>query len=99
VHVTSRQNPVVKRFREAARQGRTGGLSLLDGAHLVGEALDAAVPLDVIAFSSEAIEGRHGELALRCRAAGVQVLTVAPSLLGSMTGPPNGLPPMVAIDG
>ena len=85
MHVTSRQNPVVKRFREAARPGRTGGLSLLDGAHLVTEALEAAVPLEVIAFSSELVERRHGELASRCRAAGAQVLTVAPSLLGSMT--------------
>lgn len=85
MHVTSRQNPVVKRFREAAQQGRTGGLSLLDGAHLVSEALDAAVPLEVVAFSTEAVERRHAELASRCRASGAQVLTVAPSLLDSMT--------------
>jgi TrmH family RNA methyltransferase len=85
VHVTSRQNPVVKRFREAAQRGRTGGLSLLDGAHLVSEALDAAVPLEVVAFSTEAVERRHAELASRCRAAGAQVFTVAPSLIGSMT--------------
>ena len=40
--ITSRQNPLVARFRAAARGERRGSL-LLDGAHLVGEALDAGV--------------------------------------------------------
>jgi RNA methyltransferase, TrmH family len=38
--VTSRQNPIVARFRAAA-SGEAGELRLLDGAHLVGEALEA----------------------------------------------------------
>ena len=39
--ITSRQNPLVARFRAAAR-GETE-LLLLDGAHLVSEALNAGV--------------------------------------------------------
>lgn len=100
MHVTSRQNPVVKRFREAARPGRTGGATLLDGAHLIGEALDAAIPLEVVAFSSDAVERRHAELAGRCRAAGAQILTVAPSLLASMTpvAQPSGVAALARLE-
>lgn len=100
MHVTSRQNPVVKRFREAARPGRPGGSALLDGAHLIGEALDAAIALEVVAFSSEAVERRHAELAGRCRAAGAQVLTVAPSLLESMTpvSQPSGVAALARLE-
>src|SRR4051812_32767382 len=41
--ITSRQNPLVARFRAAAK-GESADLLLLDGAHLVREALDAGVP-------------------------------------------------------
>jgi TrmH family RNA methyltransferase len=85
VHVTSRQNPVVKRFREAARPRRDGDLALLDGPHLLGEALDAGAPVEVAAFASDVADERLAELAARCAAAGVQVITAPASLIGSMT--------------
>ena len=44
--ITSRQHPVVKQFREAAHGG---SLMLLDGWHLIAEALGA----DVIASCEE----------------------------------------------
>ena len=45
--ITSRQNPAVKRFRDAAEAG--GEELLLDGPHLVAEALLARLPVEVVA--------------------------------------------------
>ncbi len=47
--ITSRQNPLVRYFREVA-QGRVAGAMLLDGEHLIEEALTSGVALDVVAF-------------------------------------------------
>jgi RNA methyltransferase, TrmH family len=44
VTITSRQNPLVARFRAAAR-GDAGDLLLLDGAHLVADALAAGLTI------------------------------------------------------
>lgn len=53
--INSRHNPLVARYRAAAR-GEAADLVLLDGAHLLTEALDAGVPIHVVAFTSEAAE-------------------------------------------
>jgi TrmH family RNA methyltransferase len=50
--ISSRHHPLVARFREAARGG-AGTPLLLDGPHLVLEALDARVPILDVAMSSE----------------------------------------------
>ncbi len=55
--ITSRQNPVVAQYRAAAR-GELEGTLLLDGLHLVGEAVDAGTRLSHVMVSSEALE-RH----------------------------------------
>lgn len=55
--ITSRQNPVVAQYRAAAR-GEAEGILLLDGIHLVGEAVDAGMRLSHVMVSSEALE-RH----------------------------------------
>ena len=49
--ISSRQNPLVKRFRDAAREPGRDGIVLLDGEHLLDEALAAGVPIDVAAFA------------------------------------------------
>jgi TrmH family RNA methyltransferase len=85
VHVTSRQNAIVKRFREAPRRGGADGIALLDGPHLVGEALAAGVTIEVVALASDAAEGRFADLAAQCETAGAQVITVPGSLLAGMT--------------
>lgn len=41
--ITSRQHPVVREFRQVARRGETPGLVLLDGEHLLREALAAGI--------------------------------------------------------
>jgi len=52
--ITSRQNPLVARFREAARSA--AGPLLLEGPHLVAEALDAGITLEVLAVAGPALE-------------------------------------------
>jgi RNA methyltransferase, TrmH family len=53
--IISRQNPLVARFREVAR-GDTPGLLLLDGTHLVSEALAAQIPVRQAVVASDALE-------------------------------------------
>lgn len=50
--LTSLQNPLVKKFRAAART-RKGESFLLEGRHLLQEALNASWPLDAILLDSE----------------------------------------------
>jgi TrmH family RNA methyltransferase len=55
VTITSRQNPLVARFRDAAR-GESEGIMLLDGAHLVGDAAAAGIALLIAAVTPAALE-------------------------------------------
>ncbi len=50
--ITSRHNPIVKRYREAADSA--GPEIVLEGIHLIREAADAAVGMRAIAFSARA---------------------------------------------
>ena len=84
-HVTSRNNPLVKRFREVAREGRLGEVVLLDGPHLIGEAIDSHVPVDVIVFSADAARGRLLDLAERSARTDARIITVPDSLLSAIS--------------
>ena len=57
--VTSRQNPIVGRFRAAARREAEDVL-LLDGVHLVADALDAGTRLREAAVGTDAPASRTG---------------------------------------
>jgi TrmH family RNA methyltransferase len=52
--ITSRQNPLVARYRAAGR-GEIAGLVLLDGPHLIADALDARMPMREAAVAVEAL--------------------------------------------
>jgi len=52
--ITSRQNPIVARYRSIAR-GEATGLMLLDGPHLVADALTAGIRLRHVALTAEAL--------------------------------------------
>jgi RNA methyltransferase, TrmH family len=54
-HITSRKNPLVARAREIAR-GDADGLVLLDGAHLVEDALAAGMPIREVVVASQALD-------------------------------------------
>jgi TrmH family RNA methyltransferase len=80
--ITSRQNPIVKQFRAAA--DRSIDHLLLDGAHLIDEALAASVAIETVAVRDDA--GRElTSLAKRAEAAGARVITVTPAVLAAMS--------------
>lgn len=80
-HISSRQNPLVKRLRDLARERRDGDEVLLDGPHLVQEALDARLEVPVAAFAADAALGRLASLAAACAARGTRVVTAPESVL------------------
>jgi TrmH family RNA methyltransferase len=78
--ITSRQNPLVSRFRAAA-DGDPRWM-LLDGPHLVQEALDAGLAIDVAAFDAE--PAADDLLRLRDRV-GERAVAVSPRVLDAMS--------------
>jgi TrmH family RNA methyltransferase len=73
--VTSRQHAVVRRCRAAAA-GDDPDLVLLDGEHLLHEALEAGVPIEVVLT-----DGRASQLAARARASGATAYEGTASVL------------------
>jgi TrmH family RNA methyltransferase len=63
--ITRRQDPIVQRLRRLAVKGREDSHVLLDGEHLVDEALRAGVPVELVLT-----DARHAALARRARDAG-----------------------------
>ncbi len=88
--ITSRQNAIVKRFRELARAAKTAksGEVLLDGSHLVQEALGCGVAIEVAAFSDRQVNAAPSSLARIARDVkkhGGRVLTVSDQVLAAMS--------------
>lgn len=83
--MSSRQNAVVKRFRELARGGQADDAVLIDGPHLVTEALEAQVELETVAFARDAAQDRLASLAARCADSGARVITTPDSVLALMS--------------
>src|SRR5688572_12071955 len=64
-NITSRQNPIVRTFREAAdAPGGDGTRVLLDGVHLVRDAHAMRVEFEVIAFARSKLDGLSEEARL-----------------------------------
>jgi TrmH family RNA methyltransferase len=77
--VTSRQHAFVRRCRAiAARRGDAGGLVLLDGEHLLTEALAAGVPIEGVLT-----DGRGAEVAARARETGAPVYSASGAVLAA----------------
>ena len=91
--ITSRQNPIVARFRAAAR-GESADLLLLDGAHLVAEALGAGIRLREAATTNGRAE--VAELADRLRQRNVPVATVSAAVMQAIS-PVRSASPVVAL--
>ena len=98
--ITSRQNAIVKRFRDLARTSRahprgehatTAGLTadvLLDGEHLVQEALACGIPVDVAAFSERQLANvlsPIARIAKDVKKRGGRVLTVGDPVLAAIS--------------
>jgi TrmH family RNA methyltransferase len=92
--VSSRQNAVVKTFRKLAG-GRSDGEPwvLLEGEHLVAEALDAGLRITTAALASRVLardaeasnQPRVRELVERLQQQGARMLTVSESVLAAMS--------------
>jgi RNA methyltransferase, TrmH family len=79
--ISSRQNPIVKQFRAAAN-GDAEGLMLLDGDHLVREALASGIQLEVAAL----VEGfPDRELAAQVERTARQVIVVTGQVLAAIS--------------
>jgi TrmH family RNA methyltransferase len=79
--ISSRQNPLVRQFRDAAH-GDAGDAMLLDGAHLIEEALVSGVAIDVAAFGERL---GNGPLADRLRREGIKTILVTDAVLTAIS--------------
>jgi TrmH family RNA methyltransferase len=85
VTITSRHNPLVARFRDAAR-GDAGSVMLLDGAHLVADAIGAGIGIQLAAVTpaSRETDDLRELLAALARAA-VEVATVSAPVMDAIS--------------
>jgi RNA methyltransferase, TrmH family len=82
--ITSRQNAIVATFRALARGSRTS--MLLDGPHLVAEALDADVTIERALVAAEwAAVPPIGDLVARLEAAHVDVAAASSSVMSAVS--------------
>lgn len=78
--ITSRRHPLVQAFRDARESGADTPL-LIDGWHLLVEAVAAGVPIEVVAFRDAPPRGREADAVEACFAAGAHVVRVTPDIL------------------
>jgi TrmH family RNA methyltransferase len=81
--ISSRSNPLVARFRAAAR-GRDPDSLLLDGEHLIEEALASGITLDAVALA-ETIADTRPELIERLERSGAEVVRVPSQVMAAMS--------------
>ncbi len=94
--VSSRHNPIVARYRAAAR-GELAGLLLLDGPHLVADALDAGLTFRHAAFAATALDRPDmAALAERIGRLGVPVTAASAPVMGALS-PVRSASPAVAL--
>jgi RNA methyltransferase, TrmH family len=86
--ITSRQNAVVKEFRDAARGD--SDVILLDGEHLVEEALASGIQLRLVAAAERVL---HSAAVRQAERAGARVVLVSDSVLAAISPvqSPSGL--------
>ena len=86
--IAGRQNPAVRLFRSLAAEGDvTGARLLLDGAHLVREARDSGVALEMVAVASSRLarDTEEGRLAHALDGDGVDVVMAPDQLFGAIS--------------
>jgi RNA methyltransferase, TrmH family len=83
--ITSRQNPLVARFRDAAH-GEPADVMLLDGAHLVSEALAAKLDITLVAVTPALRERADIDALIGALAnAGATIATVAEAVMDAIS--------------
>ena len=96
-HITSRQHPIVARYRAARERKADADPILLDGIHLVREALDALHPLSDVVVAASALD--HAEirpLIARLARVHIDVRTAAPPVMAAIS-PVRSPSPIVAL--
>ena len=83
--ISSRQNSVVKRFRALARADGADDEMLLDGPHLLEEALGSGIAVRIAVFADRTVTNRLAPLADRAARAGIRTLVAADSLFQQMS--------------
>jgi len=95
-HITSRQNSLVSRCRDVLR-GRDRNRILLDGVHLVAEAIDAGViPTEAAVAHAALATPELAALLPQLIAAGVDVITANPLVMSAIS-PVKSSSPIVAL--
>jgi TrmH family RNA methyltransferase len=83
--ISSRQNPIVAKFRAVAH-GEIPGLLLLDGVHLVQDALDAGVEFEQVAVDVGAEKrGDITRLVAALHAKGIATVTATAPVMGALS--------------
>jgi RNA methyltransferase, TrmH family len=82
--ISSRQNAIVKQFKDLAA-GAMDERILLDGEHLVQEALVSGLRLELVAFGERHVEGRLTRLAAQAQAAGARLIAVTDQVLAAIS--------------
>jgi len=96
MQIASRRNPIVARYRAAAR-GEAADVVLLDGVHLVVDALEAGVPLHDVAVVNDATSRGDVKEAIHALSArGVDFVTVSASVIDAIS-PVRSSSPIVAL--
>lgn len=86
--IASRQNPIVRTFRDlAARPDPHGARLLLDGAHLVRDALDAGLDFERICIASSLLDrnGEEAALAVALERRGIAVTEMSDKLISTIS--------------
>lgn len=94
--IASRHNPSVARYRAAARR-EEAGVILLDGIHLVGEALDAGVRLHDIAVAADAADDAAIATILRRIDPSMTDVAIATAPVMAAMSPVRSSSPIVAL--
>ena len=83
--ITSRQNALVSRFRAVAH-GDDRSLLLLDGAHLVSDALEAGLALHHVVVTAEGLTVDDiAELVARIEAAGIEIISASAPVMAALS--------------
>jgi RNA methyltransferase, TrmH family len=84
--ISSRQNPLVRRFRElSGGEVQSPTDVLLDGEHLVREAIASGIPIDVAAFRAGPVDRLLSDLADEVAARGGRAYEVTAPVLAAMS--------------
>src|SRR4029453_5067490 len=94
--ITSRQNSIVAQYRAAAR-GDAADVLLLDGAHLVSDALTAQIPLQHLMVAAEATESADIEPLLARAVAKHIAVAVASAKVMEAASPVRSSSPIIAL--